>query len=75
MQCSTTPKVSSRTWMIPYALAITVYGAGNVWINYLGKGSHWDIYPVAEALWVAASIAAVAMCTSGRRGGGGWRSW
>jgi hypothetical protein len=53
--------------MIACALLLTVYAAGNVAINYVGKGSTWDIYPFAELFWVACSLVAIAMCTSPKR--------
>jgi hypothetical protein len=61
------PTDSNLSWMIVYASAITLYAAANILINYLGKGSTWDNYPAAEALWVVLSIAAAATCTYGRR--------
>ena len=53
--------------MIAYGLALSIGAAANIWINYRGKGSTWDIYPVAESFWVLCSIAVVVMCASTRR--------
>ncbi|MGO8838279.1 MAG: hypothetical protein ACLQAH_03805 [Limisphaerales bacterium] len=39
----------------------------NIWINYLGKGSVWDIYTVVEPFWVLCSIVVVTICASMRR--------
>jgi hypothetical protein len=54
-------------WMIVLTLLLTVYAAGNVAINYLGKGSQWDVYPAAELGWVIVSVVVVAKTTSPRR--------
>ena len=50
-----------------YALLLALEAVVNVRINYLGKGSTWDIYPFAEAFWVLCSVLVVAFCTSSRR--------
>ena len=50
-----------------YALLLAFEAAVNIRINYLGKGSTWDIYPFAEAFWVLCSVLVVAFCTSARR--------
>jgi hypothetical protein len=47
---------SNFAWMITYSSVLTLYAAANVAINYLAKGSTWDIYPAAEAIWLVLSI-------------------
>src|SRR5688500_16785726 len=48
-----------RLLLVAYALVLGVEAAGNVWINFIGKGRTWDLYPLAEAFWVACSVVAV----------------
>src|SRR5688500_14011703 len=48
-----------RLLLVAYALVLGVEAAGNVWINFVGKGRTWDLYPAAQAFWVACSVAAV----------------
>ena len=45
--------------MVAYALVLGVEAGGNVWINFIGKGRTWDLYPAAQAFWVVCSIVAV----------------
>lgn len=52
---------------IGYILILSGAAAFNIWINYLGKRSTWDLYPAAESFWVICSIAVVVMCRSMRR--------
>jgi hypothetical protein len=42
-----------------YALVLSVEAAGNIWINFIGKGRTWDLYPFAQAFWVACSVVVV----------------
>jgi hypothetical protein len=53
--------------MILLALLLTVYAAGNVAINYLGKGSTWDLYLPAQIVWVIVSVVVVAKTNSPRK--------
>lgn len=56
--------------LVGYALVLSVEGGANVWINFIGKGRTWDLYPLAQAFWVACSVAAVIVVArrpSGRR--------
>ena len=48
-----------RFLLVAYALVLSVEGAANVWINFIGKGRTWDIYPPAQAFWVTCSVVAV----------------
>src|SRR5215831_3366216 len=50
-----------------YILILGLAGVANIWINYLAKGLAWDIYTVAEPVWVLCSVVIVVMCTSMRR--------
>src|SRR5688500_19641537 len=66
-----------RLLLVAYALVLSVEGGANVWINFIGKGRTWDLYPLAQAFWVACSgVAGIAVARrpSGRRLGGGWRA-
>ena len=59
-----------RLLLVAYALVLGVEAGGNVWINFIGKGRTWDLYPLAQAFWVACSVVAViavARRPSGRR--------
>ena len=40
---------------IAYALSLTAGAAANIRINFIAKGSTWDLYPAAEILWVYAA--------------------
>jgi hypothetical protein len=53
--------------IVAYALVLSAGAAANIWINYLGKGSTWDIYPAAESFWVLCSVVVVLLCGSMRR--------
>ena len=49
-------------------------GGSERWINFIGKGRTWDLYPPAQAFWVACSVVAVIVVgrrPSGRRLVGG----
>jgi disulfide bond formation protein DsbB len=48
-----------RLLLVAYALVLGVEAGGNVWINFIGKGRTWDLYPLAQAFWVACSVVAV----------------
>ena len=59
-----------RWLLVAYALVLGVEAGGNVWINFIGKGRRWDLYPLAQAFWVACSVLAVMVVArrpSGRR--------
>ena len=45
--------------MVAYALVLSVEAGANVWINFVGKGGTWDLYPLAQAFWVACSVVVV----------------
>jgi len=51
----------TRALAIAYTLALVATGAANIGINYYAKGWTWDLYPVAECVWVLCSIAVVAV--------------
>ena len=53
------PRLLLRLLRVGYALVLSALGGANVWINFIGKGRTWDLYPLAEAFWVACSIVAV----------------
>jgi hypothetical protein len=53
------PRFLLRLLLVGYALVLSVEGGANVWINFIGKGRKWDLYPLAEALWVACSVVVV----------------
>ena len=48
-----------RLLLVAYALVLGVEAGGNVWINFIGKGRAWDLYPLAQGFWVACSVVAV----------------
>ena len=48
-----------RFLLVAYALVLGVEAGGNVWINFIGKGRTWDLYPLAQAFWVACSVVVV----------------
>jgi len=48
-----------RLLLVGYALVLSVEGGTNVWINFIGKGRMWDLYPLAEAFWVACGVVVV----------------
>ena len=42
--------------------AVTLYRAlagANIWINFVGKGGNCDLYPLAQAFWIACSVVVV----------------
>jgi hypothetical protein len=45
--------------LVAYALVLTIEAAANVGINFIGKGRTWDLYPAAQASWVACSVVVV----------------
>src|SRR3954465_15727917 len=53
------PRSLPRFLLIAYALVLGVEAAANIWINFIGKGRTWDLYPLAQAFWVACSVVAV----------------
>jgi hypothetical protein len=53
------PRFLLRLLLVAYALVLSVEGGANVWINFIGKGRTWDLYPLAEAFWVACSVVVV----------------
>jgi hypothetical protein len=53
------PRFLLRLLLVGYALVLSVEGGANVWINFIGKGCTWDLYPLAEAFWVACSVVVV----------------
>src|SRR3954463_8924986 len=48
-----------RFLLIAYALVLGIEAAADIWINFMGKGRTWDLYPLAEAFWVACSVVVV----------------
>jgi hypothetical protein len=48
-----------RYLLVAYALVLSIEGGANVWINFIGKGRTWDLYPLAEAFWEACSVVVV----------------
>ena len=48
-----------RFLLVAYALVLSVEAGANVWINFIGKGRTWDLYPLAQAFWVACSVVVV----------------
>jgi hypothetical protein len=61
------PSLRLTVLMPIYAIILSTAAAANIRINYLGKGSHWDIYAAAEILWVLCSVLIVPACTSLKR--------
>ena len=53
------PRFLPRSLLVGYALVLSAEGAANVWINFVGKGRTWDVYPLAQAFWVACSVVVV----------------
>jgi hypothetical protein len=53
------PRFLLRLLLVAYALVLSVEAAANVWINFIGKGRTWDLYPLAEGFWVACSVVVV----------------
>jgi hypothetical protein len=52
---------------IAYTIILSAGAAANIWINYVGKGLVWDIYPLAKPFWAPCSILVVVICGSTRR--------
>jgi len=48
-----------RLLLVAYTLVLGVEAAANIWINFIGKGRTWDLYPLAQAFWVACSVVVV----------------
>src|SRR5262245_2540591 len=48
-----------RFLLVAFALVLSVEAAANIWINFIGKGRTWDLYPLAQAFWVACSVVVV----------------
>jgi hypothetical protein len=61
------PRFLLRLLLVGYALVLSVEGGANVWINFIGKGRTWDLYPLAEAFWVACSVVVVVVIVLARR--------
>jgi hypothetical protein len=64
------PRFPLRLLLVAYALVLSVEGGANVWINFIGKARTWDLYPLAEAFWVACGVVVVIVLArrpSGRR--------
>ena len=53
------PRLLLRLLLVGYALVLSAQGGANVWINFIGKGRTWDLYPLAQAFWVACSVVVV----------------
>src|SRR5687768_5447531 len=53
------PRLLPQLLLVGYALALSVEGGANVWINFIGKGRTWDLYPLAQAFWVACGVLVV----------------
>ena len=54
-----TPRFLLRLLLAGYALVLAAEGGANVWINFIGKGRTWDLYPLAQSFWVACSVVVV----------------
>src|SRR4051812_25524288 len=73
MQKQTRPSIScgdmlharSRFLLVAYALVLSVEAGANIWINIVGRGGNWDLYPLAQAFWVACSVVAVIVLARG----------
>src|SRR2546421_8611342 len=63
------PRFLLRLLLIGYALVLSALGGANVWINFIGKGRRWDLYPLAQAFWVACSVVVVIVLARAARGG------
>lgn len=51
----------SRSWyqyifILYFIFTLSLGAFFNIYINYLGKGETWDLYPYAEILWVIISV-------------------
>ena len=53
------PRLLPRFLLIAYALVLGIEAAANIWINFIGKGRTWDLYPLAQAFWVACGVVVV----------------
>src|SRR5687768_16301314 len=62
------PRFLLRLLLVGYALVLSVEGGANVWINFIGKGRTWDLYPLAQAFWVACSVVVVIVLARRARG-------
>jgi hypothetical protein len=62
------PRFPLRFLLVGYALVLSVEGGANVWINFIGKGRTWDLYPLAQAFWVACGVVVVIVLARQARG-------
>src|SRR5687767_4470381 len=61
------PRFLLRLLLVGYALVLSIEGGANIWINFIGKGRTWDLYPLAEAFWIACSVVVVVVMVQARR--------
>jgi len=59
ISCGDMLHARGRFLLVAYALVLSVEAGANVWINFVGKGGTWDLYPLAQAFWVACSVVVV----------------
>ena len=62
------PRFLLRLLLIGYSLVLSIEGGANVWINFIGKGRTWDLYPLAQTFWVACSVVVVIVLARAARG-------
>lgn len=55
------PPFLPRVLLTAYAVALGLEAAANIWINYIGKGRAWDLYPFAQVFWVACGVGVVVL--------------
>jgi hypothetical protein len=60
-------KANPRFILGAYGLVLSLEGAANVAINFVGKGRAWDLYPAAQVLWLACSVSVVVLVARGAR--------
>ena len=59
------PRFLLRLLLVAYALVLSVEGGADVWINFIGKGRTWDLYPLADVFGVACNVVAVVVVARG----------
>src|SRR6188768_1987158 len=59
ISCGDMLHARGRFLLVAYALVLSALAGANIWINFVGKGGTWDLYPLAQAFWVACSVVVV----------------
>jgi hypothetical protein len=46
ISCGDMLHARGRFLLVAYALVLSIEAGANVWINFVGKGNTWDLYPL-----------------------------